>query len=131
MTEFSKGWKHGWETRDGRAVKIYDPEANGGTEIHGAIFNTTSWSPASWHSCGQMLSRGQHNSDLVNKPLRMKTVTRYGWMQIGNKVGGKIKYMLAPTPSAVTYDTSQKRDERTMYKNEMWTPCTITYEVPE
>ena len=91
-----------WQTRDGRAVRIYATDGEGTHCVHGAILNHDGWLIAKWMESGR-----NHNSvtesrnDIVRKPVRVT-----GWVNLYENFG-----QLAPKFGDVLYDTQQLAKE--------------------
>ena len=65
-----------YRTRDGRAVRIYATDGEGGYQIHGAVFKN-GWCPEVWDINGH--SRGASNRDLVGVTLADKLRDQIPW----------------------------------------------------
>lgn len=73
-------WAEGFQTRDGRLVRIYAIDGGGVFPVHAAFCDAKgSWYVDRWESSGAYDSqaRKQHASDLIRRPIKRK-----GWINI-------------------------------------------------
>lgn len=72
-------WAEGFQTRDGRPVRIYAIDGNKKYPVHGAYFETTDgWSSCSWTGVGGFDC--QHRSEKLNTDIIRRPVKRKGWI---------------------------------------------------